>query len=206
MDRKGFSLAIAIGIIAVVIVIAAVGYFLWKNSTASGDLQIGLKTYTSKNLGLLFQYWQDGNYLINETGTMLTMTYAYPGNSTQTAAMGLMVMFNKTPQTSFLQSVEDLLSSQDITGNCELKTVSSGTNYMPPAFTQQIEAFDAAPAKYCGYGSLNYDDNGDAYFAYNSNYPDRFYFYDFGNGGGLLYPDDNDRGDWMTTIRLIDLD
>ena len=47
---------------------------------------------------------------------------------------------------------------------------------------------------------------GDAYFAYSSNYPDRFYFYDFGNGGGLSYPDENDSGDWRSTIRLINRD
>jgi len=179
-----------------------------QSPNAAGVGQAGPETYVSKQLGLSFQYWQDGKILIYETGTILTISFPYQGGNTQGDIQDLIEMFGKAPQESFHQSVESLLSSENIAG-CVAEEVSSSAAYMPPAFNQQIEVLsNSAITGGCQYGWIDYAANGDAYFSYNSNYPDRFYFYDFGQGGypNLSDPDNTDGGDWRTTIQLINFD
>lgn len=175
-----------------------------QRSTDSGATNEGLDTFTSKTLGLSFQFWQDATVLINESGTILTIRAR--GESSSAYPDHLIEVFDKDPQESFQQSVEDVLSSEK--AHCVLEMLSSSTNYMPPAFNQQIEAFSGTiPPDTCYFGWLVYDDQSGAYFAYNSQYPDSFYFYDFGQA---VWPDlgggDNSVGDWRTTIQLINFD
>jgi len=214
MNRKGFAAVAILLIVVGILVVASVWYYESHrpashqpafHTTSGQNTATGTQeTYTSKALGLSFEYVQDGTVIINESGTILTI--ASPG---ETQPDNLIEVFKKDPSQTFQQSVENLLSAQKL--GCSVGLVASSTNYMPPAFNQQEEISDNSEnSDQCFAGSVDYDDNGDAYFAYNSNFPDRFYFYDFGQS---IWPEasndpdpssvDDNTNDWRATIQLM---
>jgi hypothetical protein len=161
-----------------------------NTSTPTSDGQ--QETYTSSALGLSFKYWQDGTVLINESGTLLTIAYSNDPSDPQAS----IEMFRKPSTQTFTQAVANLLT-QPI-WNDSVRPISSSSEYFPAAFNQEMIAFTNSTDTQEGV-------DGDGYFAYNSNYPDRFYHYDFGNGFSLSVadPQSTDGGDWTDTIQLL---
>jgi hypothetical protein len=124
----------------------------------------------------------------------------------------LIEVFQKPPQQTFDQAVQSLFALEKL--NCDVIVVSSSTtssmptNILPP-FTQELEALSGSMATdTCQYQSVIYDSNGSPYFAYDANYPDRFYFYDLGQAVWPLTgpEDDNNSNSWATTIQLLKFD
>lgn len=170
-----------------------------ESSSEAGFSSGKLETYTSNTLGLVFDFWQDGTVVINESGSILTIRIR--GESQEDYPDDLIEVFHKDPEQTFLQSVEGLLASEHL-NNCTAEPAPSST-----PFDQQIQVLSNSELTGgCQYGLVDYASNGSPYFAYDSRYPDRFYFYDLGQAVWPLTGPGDGGDSWAATIQLSSFD
>jgi hypothetical protein len=172
-----------------------------SGSACSTDLTVGLHTCKSDVLGLTFQYWQVGNIIVAEQGNTIKLDQ-YDGSIIATYAT--LTVFPKEPSQTLTEAVE----SQLLNGKpnvCEVVT----QNNPPHGFNQEvyIEETDWNTNSKLAFYQQNkcgpYETgNSSSGLVMNASFPDRFYYFDFGQDAVAdTGPDNNTSFD--TTITLL---
>ncbi len=166
-----------------------------------------IKTFSSPDLGIEFQYnfapYEDITILVKQERNKV---YVYPSNFSNYLAGQRVEVFSKETGETFEASIRRQILAGYPWPDCkiEITQISGKSNLFKAeiSYPMPIDQENYNPWVNMDKCNKNYDKaNGIRYFYYDSNFPDKFLYFDIGQYG---IPG-NEKGDiaWQDTIKLL---
>jgi hypothetical protein len=157
----------------------------------------GVREYQSKTLGLSFAY-DASKASVQEHENIVTV---YP-NNTDSSLGQKVIRFTKIPTENLEQSIRRQILPNYSKNNCVVQ-ITQSNKYQGGYFQAEIsypEGTSGPTWTNAAVCNKDYDKtNGVRFFLYDSNHPDRFYFFDIGQ---YSIPADN-QVSWQDTVHIL---